>query len=133
MHDLVHDLTQFLTRDHCYDSYNNEDTFCSQQHRNPIHLSLIYDERDASQGSFVASVRKVDNVRTVQCRRHMDHSFSVDSLPSDVIRNLRNLRELKLKGMGITHISKQIDKLIHLRYLGQWLPFFAETVLLRNH
>ncbi|KAI3895070.1 hypothetical protein MKX03_004144, partial [Papaver bracteatum] len=117
MHDLVHDFTQFLTRDHCYDSYNNEDTFCSKKHRNPIHLSLIYDERDASQGSFLATVRKVDNVRTFQCRGHMDHSFSVDSLPSDVIRNLRNLRVLKLKGMGITHISNQIDKLIHLRYL----------------
>ncbi|KAI3944896.1 hypothetical protein MKW92_041126 [Papaver armeniacum] len=117
MHDLVHDFAQFLTRDHCYDSYNNEDTFCSKQHRNPIHLSLIYDERDASHGSFPASVRKVDNVRTVQCRRHMDHSFSVDSLSSDLIRNLRNLRVLKLKGMGITHISNQIDKLIHLRYL----------------
>ncbi|RZC93486.1 hypothetical protein C5167_007299 [Papaver somniferum] len=117
MHDLVHDFAQFLTRDHCYDSYNNEDTFCSKQHGNPIHLSLIYDERDASQGSFLASIRKVDNVRTVQCRRHMDHSFSVDSLSSDLIRNLRNLRVLKLKGMGITHISNQIDKLIHLRYL----------------
>ncbi|KAI3893618.1 hypothetical protein MKX03_024135 [Papaver bracteatum] len=117
MHDLVHDFTQFLTRDHCYDSYNNEDTFCAKQHRNPIHLSLIYDERDASHGSFLASVRTVDNVRTVQCRRHMDHSFSVDSLSSDLIRNLRNLRVLKLKGMGITHISNQIDKLIHLRYL----------------
>ncbi|KAI3972109.1 hypothetical protein MKW92_020136 [Papaver armeniacum] len=117
MHDLVHDFAQFLTRDHCYDSYNNEDTFCSKQHRNPIHLSLLYDERDASHGSFTGSVRKVDNVRTVQCRRHMDHSFSVDSLSSDLIRNLRNLRVLKLKGMGITHISNQIDKLIHLRYL----------------
>ncbi|KAI3962612.1 hypothetical protein MKW98_008479 [Papaver atlanticum] len=67
--------------------------------------------------SSIQLVRKVDNVRTIQCMRHKDHSFGVDHLSYELIHPLRCLRVLKLKNMGITHLSNEIDKLIHLRYL----------------
>ncbi|XP_026420301.1 putative disease resistance protein RGA3 [Papaver somniferum] len=121
MHDLVHDFAQFLTKDHCYESINNEDTFCLNQNRNPIHLSLIYDDRCTDPNSFHDSIRKVYNVRTVQCMRYRapdeDYSFSVGILSSDLVHHLRYLRVLKLKDMDITHVPNEIDKLIHLRYL----------------
>ncbi|KAI3935668.1 hypothetical protein MKW98_022676, partial [Papaver atlanticum] len=119
MHDLVHDFAQFLAKDHCYDSYNSEDTFCLNQTRNPIHLNLIYDDRYVGPNFFHSSIKKVDNVRTFQCSNRF-RLFIVCNmrLSSDLVPHLKCLRVLKLKGMDITHISKDIDKLIHLRYLN---------------
>ncbi|KAI3917515.1 hypothetical protein MKW98_021277 [Papaver atlanticum] len=132
MHDLVHDFAQFLTKDHCYDSYNNGDTFRCNRNRNPIHLSLIYDDVGNSYmgpKSFHDSIRRTNNVRTVQCRQSykfkggkyfLDRqhcSGDDDYLSSGLVHHLRNLRVLKLKGMGIAHIPNEISKLIHLRYL----------------
>ncbi|KAI3868567.1 hypothetical protein MKX03_003787 [Papaver bracteatum] len=132
MHDLVHDFAQFLTKDHCYDSYNNGDTFSFNRNRNPIHLSLIYDDVGNSYmgpKTFHDSIRRTNNVRTVQCRQSykfkggkyfLDRQYCSgddDYLSSDLVHHLRNLRVLKLKGMGIAHIPNEIAKLIHLRYL----------------
>ncbi|KAI3923206.1 hypothetical protein MKW92_048488 [Papaver armeniacum] len=113
MHDLVHEFAQFLTKDHCYASHNNEDKFGSSIH----HLTLIYDEHDVGPNSFHNSIRKIHNVRSIQCKRKSSHEFTVGDLSSDLFGHLRFLRVLKLKGMGITRVPNEIDNLIFLRYL----------------
>ncbi|KAI3873144.1 hypothetical protein MKX03_031520 [Papaver bracteatum] len=132
MHDLIHDFAQYLTKNHCYTSYNNDDTFCSDQNTDPIHLSLIYDTRDGGPSSFHSSIEKVDNVRTVQCIRHDNHSFYVDNLSPGLIQHLRYLRVLKMKKMGIKHLSSEIDKLIHLsklKSLPHHLPCLSQLYI----
>ncbi|MCL7048563.1 hypothetical protein MKW94_011351 [Papaver nudicaule] len=105
MHDLVHDFAQYLAEGHCSESYNNEDKF-----KSPIHLSLIYnDEHEVGLNWFHNSIKKIDNVRTVQCKKKdFNHPFSVGNLSSALIHHLRYLRVLKLKNMGITQLPDEM-------------------------
>ncbi|OVA06565.1 Leucine-rich repeat [Macleaya cordata] len=79
------------------------------------HLTLIYDKDDEVEpSSFHSSLNKVEKLRTLNV--FSNYNTWKSSL-RDVFHHLRCLRVLNLKGMGITHLPNEIEKLIHLRYL----------------
>ncbi|XP_058068528.1 putative disease resistance protein RGA3 [Magnolia sinica] len=112
MHDLVHDLAQFVTGSDC--SIVEIGKQASSKIKNVRHSSLIanYEEdADNEVASTWATLYKAHKLRTLLL------APSISSLPNNLFHHLRRLRVFDASFTSITKLSQTVGQLKHLRYL----------------
>ena len=105
MHDIVHDLAQFMTRNECFAVVADGDKGLGIDCKNACHHLLLMVTQDIH--------------ITLYNSKNM-HTFLVGD-SNIVVSNLLNLtcvRELCLKCCSIKELPNEVGKLIHLRYLN---------------
>lgn len=66
MHDLVHELTQFLTSNECFIKHSSDLLSFTTTTSKATHLTLAYAEKDVEPNSFYASINKSTNPSSVK-------------------------------------------------------------------
>ncbi|XP_019055586.1 PREDICTED: putative disease resistance RPP13-like protein 1 [Nelumbo nucifera] len=135
IHDLLHDLAQYLTRNDCYvvsaTSIKLED-FNSSKAR---HLTLILNGGNMdSVFPSTSTLKAKKNLRTFQVLMNPG-KYDYISLTTSIVNIFKHftcLRALDLSKSGLTELQlREVDKLIHLRYLdSSWteLRELPETI-----
>ncbi|CAN4116960.1 unnamed protein product [Withania somnifera] len=108
MHDVVHDFSQFLSRNDCYSITGSEET---KNIENVLRIYHLRWERTDSKITPV-SVCDVGKLRSL----FAEHLLSKD-LTRDLLKGLKCLRVLNLHGGGMQELSEEIGNLFHLRYI----------------
>ena len=115
MHDLIHDLTQFVSGEFCFRLEFGKQNQISKKAR---HLSYVREEFDVSKK--FNPVHETSNLRTF-LPLTMPHGVSTCYLSKKVshhlLPTLKCLRVVSLSHYHITHLPDSIGKLKHLRYL----------------
>ncbi|WRX27673.1 NB-ARC - like 10 [Theobroma cacao] len=123
MHDLVHDLAQFLTKGECFmvEVYGVEQPQVDTYSEKGRHLMLALGEKVIFP-TYIYNVKKLRSLLVEPINFYP--SIMSESLPK-LCKQLTCLRTLDLStkyhtifGSTITEIPKEIAKLIHLRYLN---------------
>ena len=119
MHDLVHDLAQFVAGGVCFNleekiENNQQHTICERA-RHSGFTRQVYEVV----GKFKA-FDKVKNLRTLIVLSIMKYPFGYISkqVVHDLIMPMRCLRVLSLAGYCMGEVPSSIGELIHLRYLN---------------
>ncbi|KAL5988462.1 hypothetical protein ACLOJK_036227 [Asimina triloba] len=109
MHDLVHDLAQFMSRDECIQMERGKSRGV---HGKTQHLSYSDSRRvEINFESFYES----KGLRTFLL---MTPRYKFRKVPHDMFERFRCIRVLDLSGSSITELPNPIGKLKHLRYLN---------------
>ncbi|XP_065044249.1 putative disease resistance protein RGA1 [Musa acuminata AAA Group] len=114
MHDLVHDLAQYISVEECYRISDGK----SKRIRSMIrHLSA-----ELTEGTKLMEFSGYEKLRTlmINCNRSRFLCWPrVESclLPRDMLKRLRSIHVLVLQNCGLPELPETIGDLIHLRYL----------------
>ena len=123
MHDLIHDLAQFVAGDTCF---NLEDKLeNNEQHAIPErarHSSFIR-QKYAVAGKFEAFGEVKTNLRTLislprNIRASWEEGYISQKVLNDLLIGMRCLRVLSLAGYYTREVPDLISELKHLRYLN---------------
>ncbi|KAL5980747.1 hypothetical protein ACLOJK_028657 [Asimina triloba] len=111
MHDLVHDLAQFMSSDECVQMEHGKSRGV---HGKTQHLSY-----SVSQGELInfESFYESKGLRTFLLK---NNTFKIEDekVPHDMFERLRSIRVLDLSWSNITELPNTIGNLKHLRYLN---------------
>ncbi|XP_034703879.1 putative disease resistance RPP13-like protein 1 [Vitis riparia] len=119
MHDLVHDLAQFVAGGVCFNLEekieNNQQRTISERARHSCFTQQVFEVA----GKFKA-FDTAKNLRTLIALPNMKYSFAFISkqVVHDLIMRMRCLRVLSLAGCRMGEVPSSIGELIHLRYLN---------------
>ncbi|XP_059649181.1 putative disease resistance RPP13-like protein 1 [Cornus florida] len=114
MHDLVHDLAEFVSGEFCFrkqDDHDKPGDF-SEKVR---HCSYVRARYDAFEKFSFAN--KAKNLRTFISFSQIPTNFLSNKMLHYLLPTLRCLRVLSLSGYQISELPQTIDNLIHLRHL----------------
>ena len=123
MHDLIHDLAQFVAGDTCFNLEdkleNNEQHAISERAR---HSSFIR-QKYAVAGKFEVFGQVKTNLRTLislptNIRGSSEKGYISQKVLNDLLIGMRCLRVLSLAGYYTTEVPDLISELKHLRYLN---------------
>ncbi|KAK9219110.1 hypothetical protein WN943_007749 [Citrus x changshan-huyou] len=120
MHDLVHDLAQFICRNECL-TVEIPGVMSSFEQKKVLHLRLTIDEETSVPIAIWNSVKRMRRLRSLLVVGG-DYSWSSKVLPQ-LFDKLTCLRALTLEADNWSHycikkIPKNIEKLLHLKYLS---------------
>ncbi|KAL9451700.1 hypothetical protein AB3S75_013301 [Citrus x aurantiifolia] len=119
MHDMVHDLAQFVSENECLSLEINgseELNVKNSLDEKVRHLMLII----GKESTFPISTCRTKRIRSllIECRR-FDHSSLNGEILEELFRELTSLRALDFPSLYLpSEIPRNIKKLIHLRYLN---------------
>ena len=116
MHDLIHDVARFVSRNFCLRLDVEKQDNISERTR---HISYIREEFDVSK-RFDA-LRKTNKLRTFlpsSMPRYVSTCYFADKVLCDLLPKLVCLRVLSLSHYNITHLPDSFGNLKHLRYLN---------------
>ncbi|XP_031275674.1 putative disease resistance protein RGA3 [Pistacia vera] len=121
MHDLVHDFAQFLSKNECLhiEVHDFKEPNINSYHEQVYHLMITFDEGIP----FPDSICSLKRLRTFLCDlEDFKHSLPCNIIPKlfDELTCLKALNiggRVRQFGKNIDNIPKEIEKLIHLRYL----------------
>ncbi|KAH9689128.1 hypothetical protein KPL70_015375 [Citrus sinensis] len=123
MHDLVHDLAQFICRNECLTVkiHGGEESIMSSfEQKKVLHLMLTIDGGPSAPIAIWNNVKRMRRLRSLLVEGG-DYSWSSKVLPQ-LFDKLTCLRALTLETHGgynfIKEIPTNIEKLIHLKYLS---------------
>nr|GME08175.1 putative disease resistance protein RGA3 [Ipomoea batatas] len=105
MHDIVHDFTEFLTRNECHSIDQHEDKVKIENLR---HLSWQKSGRLVNPAS-VCDIGKL--------RSFFAEYLSPKELTPNLFNGLKSVRVLGLHGCELHELPKEIKNLLHLRYI----------------
>ncbi|XP_058106803.1 putative disease resistance protein RGA3 [Magnolia sinica] len=111
MHDLVHDLAQFVSGSDC--STVEIRKKASSNLNNIRHSFLIFTHEAGEVASIPATLYKAQKLRTLVVQEYS----RISSVPQNLFHHLRYLRALDLSLTDIQKLSRTIGQLKHLRYL----------------
>ncbi|PON92547.1 NB-ARC domain, LRR domain containing protein [Trema orientale] len=119
MHDIIHDFAQFLTKNECFvmEVRGDESTGKMEEANVKIrHSMLVVESDNYGRAQIPISMYNQKYLRTlyVTC----PHIISLPILRVDSLSNLTCLRSLSVSHCAVSEIPKDIDRLIHLRYLN---------------
>ncbi|KAH9688997.1 hypothetical protein KPL70_015302 [Citrus sinensis] len=140
MHDLVHDLAQFICRNECLTVEipgGEESIMSSFEQKKVLHLRLTIDEGTSVPIAIWNNVKRMRRLRSLLVEGD-EYSWSSEVLPQ-LFGKLTCLRALELNASDmwscvnhINEIPKNIEKLIHLKYLSlahqEWIQKLPETL-----
>ncbi|KAL5570310.1 hypothetical protein UlMin_026885 [Ulmus minor] len=107
MHDIVHDFALFLTENEFFNmKLNGEEIEVNKRAR---HYTLLLE----NQAQLPSQVYQKKNLRALFVQNMCSSPLRFDTLSKTSI-----VKTLTLSGCKITHVPKNIDKLIYLRYLN---------------
>ncbi|XP_068664339.1 putative disease resistance RPP13-like protein 1 [Aristolochia californica] len=106
MHDLIHDLAQFLSGSLCFQLMS--ESIVHSHTEMTRHLSLTY--LDQSVLDYLCEIKGL--------RTFWGEEIMRDSVLQSLLQNMKCLRVLDLRFSQITHIPDSIGNLKHLRYLN---------------
>ncbi|KAJ9685558.1 hypothetical protein PVL29_017555 [Vitis rotundifolia] len=115
MHDLIHDLAQFICGNFCFKLEVGKQSSISKKAR---HLSYIREEFDVSKK--FDPLHETNNLRTflpLGMPRDASTCYLADKVLHDLLPTVRSLRVLSLSHYNITHLPDSFGNLKHLRYL----------------
>ncbi|KAL5980744.1 hypothetical protein ACLOJK_028654 [Asimina triloba] len=111
MHDLVHDLAQFMSSDECVQMEHGKSRSVRGKTQ---HLSYSVSEGELNNfGLFYES----KGLRTFLLMNNKFEAVDVN-VPHDILERLRSIRVLDLSWSNITELPNPIGNLKHLRYLN---------------
>ncbi|XP_034703483.1 putative disease resistance protein At3g14460 isoform X2 [Vitis riparia] len=118
MHDLIHDLAQFVSGEFCFRLEVGKQKNFSKRAR---HLSYIREQFDVSKK--FDPLHEVDKLRTFlplyMPGAYVSTCYLADKVLRDLLPKFRCLRVLSLSGYNITHLPADLfQNLKHLRYLN---------------
>ncbi|XP_059597572.1 putative disease resistance RPP13-like protein 1 [Vitis vinifera] len=116
MHDLIHDLAQFVSREFCFRLEVGKQKNFSKRAR---HLSYNHEEFDVSKK--FDPLHKVDKLRTflpLGMPAHVSTCYLANKFLHALLPTFRCLRVLSLSHYNITHLPDSFQNLKHLRYLN---------------
>ncbi|XP_062109181.1 putative disease resistance protein RGA3 isoform X1 [Humulus lupulus] len=119
MHDIIHSFSQFLTKKECLGiEVRGDDTRRMEiTNENKIrHSMLVVQSSNESEAQIPFSIYTQKNLRTLSVT--CSHVISNPILMVDLFSSLTCLRALNVCHCSIPEIPKEVDKLIHLRYLN---------------
>ncbi|XP_062008545.1 putative disease resistance protein RGA4 [Rosa rugosa] len=111
MHDIMHDLLQYLTVEECFSmEVKGADEMMELPNGNSFrHLTLMF----ASQGlSSILSSRNCGNLRTFTT-----FASTISSIEPEFITSVKRVRSLNLSSTALRVVPKEVGELLHLRYL----------------
>nr|GMC58647.1 putative disease resistance protein RGA3 [Ipomoea batatas]GME07756.1 putative disease resistance protein RGA3 [Ipomoea batatas] len=106
MHDIVHDFTEFLTRNECYSIGGQEDKVKIENLR---HLSWQKTGRPLDPASISDVIGKL--------RSFFAEDLSSTQLTPNLFNGLKSVRVLGLGGCKLQELPNKIGNLLHLRYI----------------
>ncbi|TQD73939.1 hypothetical protein C1H46_040509 [Malus baccata] len=116
MHDLINDLSMFVSKEICYRLEAEESKEVPERVR---HISYIKEEFDIA--PKFESLNRAKCLRTflpLESYRHRQNFIS-ERIPQDLLPAIRSLRVLSLSGYkNVTKLPKSIGNLISLRYIN---------------
>ncbi|KAM5579301.1 putative disease resistance protein RGA4 [Rosa sericea] len=121
MHDIVHDLLQYLTAEECFSmEVKGADEMMALPNSNSFrHFTLMF----ASQGLFsILSSQNCGNLRTFTTFASRISSIE----PEFITSKLKRVRTLNLSRTGLQVVPKEVGELLHLRYLDLSCNSFVE-------
>ncbi|KAK9923347.1 hypothetical protein M0R45_031771 [Rubus argutus] len=111
MHDMVHDFVQFLTRNECFIIEANQ-AIEKLSSDSVYHLTLMLAAE--SPLSLPAPFHTCKTLRSLATFNDRGDTTRIDW---DLILQLKCLRALNLGRIGVEEVPKEIDELLHLRYI----------------
>uniref|UniRef100_A0A7N2L7N6 Disease resistance protein RGA3 n=2 Tax=Quercus lobata TaxID=97700 RepID=A0A7N2L7N6_QUELO len=107
MHDIVHDLAQFMAKNECITINGYEELGSDLQNARHLYLKI------PNNAQIPESIYSAKNLRTLIVVGYSDHNLS------KLFHHFRRLRALNLSGQygKLKEISDAVEDLIHLRYL----------------
>ncbi|KAL5980129.1 hypothetical protein ACLOJK_036596 [Asimina triloba] len=110
MHDLYHDLAQFISGDECFQMVHDNSHSTLRKTR---HLSYIVGARELINFEPFYESKGLRTFLLIQNFRDIS-----EKVPCDMFERLRFLRVLDLSSIKITELPNSIGNLKHLRYLN---------------
>ncbi|XP_050289462.1 putative disease resistance protein RGA3 [Quercus robur] len=104
MHDIVHEFVKSMTKDVCFTI--NSDEKDEKDVKRASQLSLVVKK---TVPNYLANVKSLRLLNLTVC--------SSQTVPPKLFENFTCLRSLHLKGESIMKLPKELENLIHLRYL----------------
>ncbi|XP_059653693.1 putative disease resistance RPP13-like protein 1 [Cornus florida] len=114
MHDLIHDLAEFISGEFCFRLEDDHDKVRDLS-KKVRHFSVVQGKYDTIEKLNV--VNKAKYVRTFISFSQWKGNFLSKKVLHDILPSLRCLRVLCLRGYEIFELPQTIDKLIHLRHM----------------
>ncbi|KAK9913616.1 hypothetical protein M0R45_037426 [Rubus argutus] len=116
MHDIVHDLLQYLTKNKCYTmDYGPGASDRMEEANDKVHHLTLLNVYGSVSLSYFHNCKKLRTLAALDS--------SISSIDPELIVQLKCLRTLNLRQLhrlyesGIEEIPKEIGRLIHLRYI----------------
>ncbi|WJZ94960.1 hypothetical protein VitviT2T_013766 [Vitis vinifera] len=129
MHDTVHDLAQYLTKNECFilEIDDEKEVRMASSFQKARHATLI----SAGRVGFPSTIHNLKYLHTLLAA-HLVNSFTPQP-PPNLFKHLVCLRALDLSGsVFLGELLRNLGKSIHLRYLNlsnnKWLTELPETI-----
>ncbi|XP_034695530.1 putative disease resistance protein RGA3 [Vitis riparia] len=128
MHDIVHDLAQYLTKNECFilEIDDEKEVRMASSFQKARHATLI----SARRVGFPSTIHNLKYLHTLFAA-HLIIPFTPQP-PLNLFKHLVCLRALDLSENDLAVLPRNLGKLIHLRYLNlsnnKWLTELPETI-----
>ena len=113
MHDIMHDFVMFLTKNECTNrAINSKEEETEREDVKDFHCTLVLGSMETQ---IPRSICNNKSLRTLSVRK-LGYPPTI-KIRMDLLLTLTCLRTLSLHNCRLEAVPKNIDKLIHLRYL----------------